>query len=244
MGEYESIYYRADVYDSFYVARGKDYRAESHLVLQECEELISEPESLLDVGCGTGRHLLEFSKVVHHVEGVDVEPRMLAVASDQLEGVPLHEGDIRSFRLARSFDIVVCMFSTVGYLPQQADLERAIANCADHLSPGGVLVVEPWWSPSTFLPGHVAAETVSDSGRKISRSSHTVRKGDYSEMTVHYLVANSQSGIEHFSDTHLMSLFSTEQYVSAFKSAGLHCSVRPTALGSRSPGLLIGKASS
>jgi hypothetical protein len=75
-------------------------------------------------------------------------------------------------------------------------------------------------------------------GRWISRVSHTVRDGNSSKMQVHYLVGEPDSGIEHFSDTHKMTLFSTDEYISAFESAGLDCTVKT--LGSGSPGLLIG----
>ncbi|WP_411153194.1 class I SAM-dependent DNA methyltransferase [Streptomyces sp. A30] len=218
------IYHRADVYHDFYRGRGKDYRAEAAVVRELVEQraaVAPAAGSLLDVACGTGSHLAELSAFFAEGAGVDLFARMLAVAARTNPGVPLTEGDMRDFWLGRTFSVVTCMFSSIGYLESTGDLDVAVANLAGHLAPGGVLVVEPWWFPEDFLPGWVGADVVEVGGRSIARFSHTVRAGRTSRMEVHYTVAASDTGVEHFTDTHVMTLFARAECEEAFRRAGL-----------------------
>ncbi|NXY97069.1 class I SAM-dependent methyltransferase [Streptomyces sp. BR123] len=237
------IYRRADVYHDFYRGRGKDYRAEAAAVRDLVAQRgaagapasstagsstagsstagSSTAGSLLDVACGTGAHLAELTGSFADAVGVDLSAEMLAVAARNSPGTPLVRGDMRDFRLGRTFSAVTCMFSSVGYLATADDLDAAVRNLADHLAPGGVLVVEPWWFPQDFLPGWVGADVVRADGRTIARVSHTVREGRCSRMEVHYTVAAPETGVEHFTDTHVMTLFEQAEYEAAFHRAGL-----------------------
>jgi hypothetical protein len=40
-------------------------------------------------------------------------------------------------------------------------------------------------------------------------------------MTMHYLVADTETGIRHFTDEHSMTLFTEQEYRTAFTAAGL-----------------------
>ncbi|WP_373037334.1 class I SAM-dependent DNA methyltransferase [Streptomyces sp. NRRL S-448] len=232
------IYRRADVYHDFYQGRGKDYAGEAAAVLALVHGHGAATTSLLDVACGTGSHLRELSGSFDEAAGVDLSPEMLAVAARINPELPLHQGDMRDFRLGSRFSVVTCMFSSIGYLRTTADLQQAVHNLADHLASDGVLVVEPWWFPDTFLPGWVGADVVTANGRTVSRVSHSVREGSASKMEVHYTVATPEAGIEHFTDTHVMTLFDREAYEAAFRGAGLE--PRYTRDDASSPGIFLG----
>ncbi|MBT2368641.1 class I SAM-dependent methyltransferase [Streptomyces sp. ISL-10] len=216
------MYQRADIYHDFYLGRGKDYQAEAARVRELISERTPAARSLLDVACGTGLHLRELAGTFEEAAGVDLSEQMLAVAARINPEVPCHQGDMRTFRLGRTFSAVTCMFSSIGYLSTTDDLARAVRNLAEHLEPGGVLVVEPWWFPEEFLPEYVGADVVTVDDRTIARVSHTVREdASRSRMDVHYTVAAPATGAEHFTDTHVMSLFARGDYESAFRRAGL-----------------------
>ena len=112
-----------------------------------------EASSLLDVACGTGEHLRLVRPAFAHVEGVDVEPDMLAVARAKLPDVVFTEADMRTFDLGRTFDAVTCLFSSVGYMADVGELRAAVARMAAHLAPGGVLVIDGWIRPDAWRPG-------------------------------------------------------------------------------------------
>ena len=139
----------AEFYDALYA--WKDYPAEAARLHEIIESRAPAAATLLDVACGTGHHL-EHLRAWYSVEGVDIEPSLLEVARGRLPGVPLHMGDMRHFNLGRQFDVITCLFSSIGYMQTPVDLLHALVNMAGHLAEGGVLIVEPWLSPDGSIP--------------------------------------------------------------------------------------------
>ncbi|WP_248962793.1 class I SAM-dependent methyltransferase [Sphaerisporangium perillae] len=239
MDELSPIYRNAEIYDALYEGRGRSYEADSQTLVKYIRERNASASALLDVACGTGRNLRSFADAFEHVEGVDLAEDMLRVAQKRLPGVPLHQGDMKDFRLDRRFDAITCLFSAIGYLDDAGQLNAALRCFGRHLKPGGVLVVEPWYFPDNALSGRVMGDVVTVGGQTISRLSHTVVEGRAHRMTAHYLVADAESGIRHFTDLHMLSLFSRHEYETAFAEAGV-ASVEFLQTGRDRPGLLIG----
>ena len=207
----------ARIYDAIY-ASIRDYPREA----AELERLIQErrprARTLLDVACGTGAHLEHLTG--YEVEGLDLDPGMLAVARERLPGVRFHEGDMAAFDLGKRFDAVVCMFSSIGYARTEKRLRSAIASMARHLEPGGVLVVEPWLSPDVWMDRHVGAVFVDEPELKIARMNIAQREGNVSILELEYLVG-TPDGLDRFSERHELGPFTVEQYLEAFRAAGL-----------------------
>lgn len=211
----------ADLYDLIHEARGKDYRAEAKEILRIATEKTTNPESLLDVACGTGLHLKAWKDLVAHVEGVDLSPDMCSMATNRLNGVKVHEGDMRELHLGRRFDVVTCLFSSIGHLPNTIDLEATFRSFALHLEAGGTILVEPWWFPDRFIHGYVSAATIDAPWGAVSRVSHSVREEGNSTIEVHYLVAERGRGITQLRENHVLSLFTLDDHLRAFEAAGL-----------------------
>ncbi|MCP3804653.1 class I SAM-dependent methyltransferase [Allokutzneria sp. A3M-2-11 16] len=211
----------AEVYDAVHQGRGKDYRTEAADIAKLVRTYRTDAASLLDVACGTGSHLRFFAEEFAEVEGVELSEDMVGIARRKTPSVRLHQGDMRDFALGREFDAVTCMFSSIGHMADTAELDSAVATFAHHLTPGGVVVVEPWWFPETFTPGYIAADVVRADGRTISRVSHSIRENDHTRIEVHYVVATAERGIRHFSEVHEITLFERPEYERAFVRAGL-----------------------
>lgn len=124
----------------------KDYAREAARLHELVQERAPGARTLLDVACGTGKHL-EQLRAWYEVEGLDLDPELLAIARDRLPDVPLHEADMVDFDLGRRFDAVTCLFSSIGYVLTGKRLRSAAAAIARHVEPGGVLAVEPWITP-------------------------------------------------------------------------------------------------
>ncbi|MFG3254462.1 class I SAM-dependent DNA methyltransferase [Streptomyces sp. NPDC048172] len=208
------------IYDAVYSLRGKDYPAEAAFLTETVRSRAPGAASLLDVGCGTGSHLVHFAEDFGHVEGLDYVEDMLTVAKGRLPDVPLHHGDMRSFDLGRRFDALVCLFGTVGHAWTHGELRDTFACFARHLEPGGVVAVDPWWFTERFIDGYVSADVISPDGTSIARVSHTRRDGDVSRMEVHYVVANAADGARHFQESYTHRLFSRAEYEQALREAG------------------------
>jgi hypothetical protein len=132
---------------------------------------------------------------------------------------------------------VTCLFSSIGYVKSKANLRKAIKNMSRHLVPGGVLLVEPWFTPKQWNPGRVFALQVNKPDLKIIRMSHSGQKGRLSFVEFQYLIGTPK-GIEHRAETHELGLFTHEEYLDAFHSAGLKTTHYKKGLEGR--GLYIG----
>jgi SAM-dependent methyltransferase len=222
-------------YDAIYA--WKDYRDEATRLHEVIQGRMPGARTLLDVACGTGKHL-ELLREHYRVEGVDLDPEMLAIARERLGGeVPLHAADVTDFDLGRTFDVVTCLFSSIAYVRTPEGLGRAMANLSGHAAPGGLVIVEPWFFPEQWTPGHVHAIFVDEEDLKVARMSVSGPLTDPLTMTFHYLVATSE-GVEHATEEHVVGMFPHEAYVGAFRAAGLSVEHDPEGLMGR--GLYVG----
>jgi len=210
----------AHVYDLVYAAEGKDYVAEARELRDQIRLRNPSACSLLDVACGTGGHLRHLREWFD-VAGVDVDPAMLAEAAAAVPGVPLVEGDMRSFALDRRFDAVACLFSAVGYMPTADDLATAVACMAAHLASGGVLVVDGWVRPDAWIEGGVVHSVATRApGIAVARAGRSWREDATSVLEMHHLVATADE-VEHIVERHQLTLFTERDYEQAFGAAGL-----------------------
>lgn len=219
----------ARFYDEIYSF--KDYAGEADLVTRYIRGLAPEARTLLDVACGTGLHM-EHLRRNFIVEGVDVDPELLAIARERNPDCTFHEGDMRDFDLGTTFDAVTCLFSSIGYMTTLDDLRRAIATMARHVSPRGVLVVEGWFTPDEFDPHHVGAVFVDEPELKIARVNNAQVEGRLSKFTFHYVVGTPDE-VTTFTEDHVMGFFTQEEYEEAFTAAGLTARVEAEGLMGR-----------
>ena len=224
-----------DLYDLVFAS--KDYAGEAERVHRIVQERAPGASSLLDVACGTGRHLEHLARW-YRVEGVDLDQAMLERARARLPGVPLHTGDMRGFALGREFDAVTCLFSAIAAMVTVEDLRSAIATMASHLREGGVLVVEPWDSPDEHpRNGEPWVEVVEEPGRKVIVMERSTLAGGVWVGEAHYLVW-TPAGIEHRSERTEEGAFTRDEQLAAFRDAGLDVEHDPVGLIGR--GLFVG----
>jgi len=233
-----------EVYDLVYGAGiGKDYSAEARRLDEIIRGANPDAQTLLDVGCGTGLHLQQMVARGYTVEGVDLSPAMVAVASDRLTGVAVTVADMRTLNLGRRFDAVTCLFSTIGYLLDPSEMREAFAAMAAHLNPGGVLIVDGWIRPEDWRPREIPqVESVENDQMRVVRINRSWRDGDITRLDMHHLVATRDS-VEYFVEHHDVALMSTADYVAAARAASLEVSVerdylpdRDRIIGTRSRG--------
>ena len=224
-------------YDGLMIDRRR-YAADADLIRSLVVSLNPRTRTLLDIACGTGRHL-EYLLRWFEVEGGDLSDGMLRVARDRLPDVPLHKLDTRAFDLGKTFDAVICMFSAIAYAVSESDLHRTLKSFARHLDPGGVVIVEPWIQPGDFEAGRVTTETFELSPRhQVSRMIVSQVEDGVSVMHMHYLIG-TDTGVRHIAEQHRMGLFTEAQYRDAFVSAGFTIDFDP--IGPFNRGLFHGK---
>jgi ubiquinone/menaquinone biosynthesis C-methylase UbiE len=227
----------AQWYDKIYLSM-KDYRAEADKLTAIIRAYQRSPGNrLLDVACGTGLHL---SSLQQHfqVEGLDLDEGLLAIARQRLPNVPLHHADMTDFNLGCTFDVVTCLFSAIGYVKTLDKLSRAVQCMGRHLAPGGVVLIEPWFTPETWYPGTVSARFIDEPNLKIARINTSCVEGRLSSMDMHYLIGTPE-GTEHYVERHELGLFTTEEMIGVFTACGLEATYDQEGLSGR--GLFIGQ---
>jgi SAM-dependent methyltransferase len=209
-------------YDAIYDARGKDYAAEAQSLLDLARSQGAPVRSLLDVACGTGRHLAAFAAHLDEVAGLDASLEMLAIARTRLDPrVPLVAADLRTFDLGRRFDVVTCLFSAIGHVADERELDQALAAMARHVAPGGVLLLEPWLTPDTVRPGGVrdlVCATTDDGVVARAASSHL--DGEVVVIAFAWAVA-TEDGVQTAEERLRMPVFGQQRYLAAVERAGL-----------------------
>jgi SAM-dependent methyltransferase len=151
----------AKFYDTFYAA--KDYDREVDFVMDLYKRTKHQtPSRVLDLGCGTGGHLLPLLRHGLSVHGVDRSEEMVRRASSKLAETGMMErtqvacGDIRSYRCGTTFDLVISMFAVMGYLTTNDDLLRGFETARAHLAGGGLFMFDVWHGSAVL---HTLPET-------------------------------------------------------------------------------------
>jgi SAM-dependent methyltransferase len=226
----------AEVYDLVHAHR--PYLAEARRVRALVRRVARrECVTLLDVACGSGRHLEAFSRWFR-VAGVDTSRTMLSLARRRLPRAELHVGRMQSFDLGRQFDVVTCLFSAIGYVRSRAELRRTVRNLARHTAAGGVVVVEPWITPQAFRLGRPHYLVAEGEDVVVLRMNSTERRRGRSIFQFHHLVGRG-GRVEHRVETHDLGLFDRRTMSAAFRAAGLDVRYVPGGL-STGRGLYVG----
>ncbi len=209
----------AKYYDLIY--HWKDYKTEADTLKDLIEKYKkSDGNYLLDAGCGTGMHVKHF-KDDFSCTGIDINNEMIEFARNKVYGVRFEQGDMINFNLNTKFDVILCLFSSIGYVKTYSNLEKTIQNFSHHLKKGGVLIVEPWFTKSAFWVGVPGMTTYDGDDVKIARLNTTKVEGDLSIMEMHYLIAEKDGDIKHFVDIHELGLFETDKTLELMGQANL-----------------------
>ena len=139
-------------YDQFY--KKKDYAAECDYLEYLFKRYKLNVKSILDIGCGTGGHLIELKKRGYEVTGVDQSQYMLDIASKKLKKndieCDLYCADITNFNVDCKYDIIISMFTVMGYMNTNEQLLLACRNIFNHINLNGNFIFDVWYGPAVL----------------------------------------------------------------------------------------------
>lgn len=139
----------AKYYDALY--QDKDYEGECD-VLEEIFEKYSvqDVKTILDVGCGTGGHMVPLIKRGYDVTGVEPSDYMRHIAEEKVGNRKIWPGRMENFLIPPQVDVVISMFNVVGYILDKDQLLASFRNVRRHIKDGGLFVFDFWYTPAVI----------------------------------------------------------------------------------------------
>ena len=213
----------ADLYEIVYAS--KEYPFEVDVVRRMLADLVPDARSLLDFGCGTGKHATLFAQAGLEVTGLDRSSAMLRRARESTPGDNprfFHVEEAAEIPLG-SMDAAVSLFDVVSYLVEDADLEGFFELVRAKTGASAPLVFDFWHLPAVI---HLKPET----RKKVFKSDElsitrvTEPAFDIGASTVrathNFFVEEDGQIIDHFSESHAMRCFTKNEILRILEQFG------------------------
>jgi SAM-dependent methyltransferase len=181
----------ARYYDLLY--KDKDYACEADYVHGLLHRYGNNPKSILELGCGTGKHAMLLAEKGYSVTGVDQSEAMLAKARERKakSNLPIqfYAGDVRSVRLNQKFDSVISLFHVMSYQITNKDLLDAFETARVHLKPGGIFIFDCWYGPAVLTDRPVVrVKRLEDEAIQVTRIAEPEMHPNENVVDVNYMV--------------------------------------------------------
>ena len=217
-----------------------EYAADAAVIERELAAAGAPVHALLDLGSGGG-HVGLHLKPGRSVTMVDLSADMLAVSRLLNPDCEHVQGDMRTIRLGRQFDVVL-VHDAVDYMTSKDDLALVIGTAHAHCRPGGLAVFAPDHTAETFRPGTGAGGGNDGSGREASfteRASDPDPADDWIVVEYEFRLREADGRVTVVSEAHRLGSFRRATWLSLLAAAGFTVQVRQLAAVGRSPRVLF-----
>jgi SAM-dependent methyltransferase len=227
-------------YDLLYA--DKDYAGEAAYVARLVRAARPGARSILDLGCGTGRHARELAALGFTVAGVDRSAEMVAVARQTpAPGVRFLEGDLGTVRLDERFDVVSSLFHVFSYQTTNEALSAAFATAHAHLNDGGILIFDAWYGPAVLSDQPaVRVKRLSNEEMEVVRISEPTLHANRNIVDVNFEVLirdRARDTMSRLTELHEMRYLFTPEIEAFAAAAGMKFLASEEWLTGKAPGL-------
>lgn len=144
----ESFQDYALYYNAFY--KDKDYIGEAKQVDSLIKKYGDNVKSVINFGCGTGRHDIELERLGYTCTGIDLSKTMIEVAKQNNQSIDFSVADIRTYEPSRKYDAVISLFHVMSYQNSNEDILSAFSSARKALEKGALFLFDSWYGPGVL----------------------------------------------------------------------------------------------
>lgn len=204
-----------------------DYKEEAEFYLQVlCDEGLPPAASLFELGSGGGCNAFHLKPHFAQMTLTDVSPHMLAISQTINPECEHLEGDMRTLRLNRMFDVVF-VHDAIDYMLTLEDLRQALETAAVHCKPQGLALFVPDHLCETFQPStdHGGMD-LDGRGLRYLEWTYDPDRRDSTYITEFvYLLRDSDRGTQREHDEHICGLFSRIDWMRLLNDVGFQTKI-------------------
>lgn len=138
----------AAIYDAMYqtfVNYDEEYSFYNNLIQE------NNATSILEIGSGTGNLAKRFSENNQNYQGLDYSDDMIAIAKERNKNSSFTKGDMRDFKLDKTFDSILITGRSTSYLITNDDVNRTFDSIHKNLNKNGILIFD-FIDANRFIP--------------------------------------------------------------------------------------------
>ena len=120
------------------------------------------------------------------VDGIDLDKKFVSLAQHKNPMGNFRQADMVDFDLGNTYDIVMCLFSSIGYVKTLDRVTHTLERFSAHINEGGLILVEPWFSPEALTPGRIFLNSSQSDDLTVVRMGYTQVQGRISNLHFEY----------------------------------------------------------
>jgi SAM-dependent methyltransferase len=220
----------AAYYDLLY--KDKPYENEVGYIDDLIKMFSPDTRTILNLGCGTGKHDEYLAKKGYVINGIDLSSSMIEIANNNKSTLPnnigenLHfmEGNIQHVRLNKLYDLVISLFHVMSYQNTDTEVVDSLKTASAHLKKGGVFIFDCWHKPAVMKdPPQIRKKIISDEKIKVKRTStpNWIKESNIIEINFNIELSNfTDDQVDIIEEKHSMRYFNESEILNFAKNAG------------------------
>ena len=134
----------SEVFCKVYNEFGWNYYPEifGEQLLQWLQEHQVQPQTALDLGCGTGILCEILDKAGIRAAGMDFSAGMIDIARASAPHIPYEVADMITWRPQQQFDLVTCTGDALNHIADLTDVAKIFENVYAYTAPGGYFIFD------------------------------------------------------------------------------------------------------
>jgi SAM-dependent methyltransferase len=219
-----------DLYARYYdlLYHDKDYESEVEYI-DGLIKLFSDASlsSILDIGCGTGKHAHLLSKLGYKVDGVDMAPNMIKLAKSNYNSnvsLQFFDGNATSFRNGKTYGVVTSLFHVISYQNSNENLIDSFTTAHTHLEKNGLFIFDFWYGPGVLTDRpQKRTKLLENDAIRVERKAIPVLHVNENIVDVNYEIEifdKSNSAIQNIHEKHSMRYLFYPELINLLQSTG------------------------